>query len=223
MDSRAVPLRMEIFPSHLSRNGLICRKPWPRPGSRKRLTFWMSAASSAAPSPQRSPNRFACVLSRERRKPIPASLTAMTDDTTTETAPKGIRLHGNPATGAGVLHNILTRLRKRHTESAGRRRARGPARPRRIRAAVSEIRLTASCTSSMARTGVTSSNTSDGPGGRHLGHLAVELEELSGVTEEAGPSPVRLHFRARRHRAKSGRSRPASASAWPAVSMPIRP
>ena len=31
---------------------------------------------------------------------------------------EGIRLHRHPAAGAGVLHNILARLRKRHSESA---------------------------------------------------------------------------------------------------------
>src|SRR2546428_473707 len=37
-------------------------------------------------------------------------------------APPVVRLHRNPAPGARVLHNILTRLRKRHSESHGRLR-----------------------------------------------------------------------------------------------------
>src|SRR5690349_25062154 len=38
-------------------------------------------------------------------------------DSASQTAPKGIGLDRNPAAGAGVLHNILAGLRKRHTES----------------------------------------------------------------------------------------------------------
>src|SRR5438309_8396271 len=39
---------------------------------------WISAASSAAASPQRVPNRLLCVGSREWRNPTPASATAIT-------------------------------------------------------------------------------------------------------------------------------------------------
>jgi hypothetical protein len=78
MASRAVPLRIEILPFHWSRNRLMKASPWPRPGSRNRLTPWISAASSAAPSPHRSPKRLAWVLSSDRRNPRPASLTAIT-------------------------------------------------------------------------------------------------------------------------------------------------
>ena len=197
-------------------------RPWPRPGSRKRLTFWMSAASSAAPSPQRSPNRLAWVLSSERRKPIPASLTAMTDHPTAEPAPKGIRLHRNPATGAGVLHNILACLRKRHTESQRRLALEAQLARAEFASAPSEILSTTSCMSSDGADRRHVEQHVGGPGGRHLGHLAVELEQLGGVAEEADPGPVALHVLAGRHR-KERPLPPASASAWPAVSMPIRP
>src|SRR5438105_10833924 len=39
-------------------------------------------------------------------------------------APPVVRLHRHPAPGARVLHNILTRLRKRHSESILRLRFR---------------------------------------------------------------------------------------------------
>ena len=39
------------------------------------------------------------------------------DDPATQPASESIRLDRDPATGPGVLHNILARLRKRHTES----------------------------------------------------------------------------------------------------------
>src|SRR6266700_6147567 len=75
---RAVPLRMATLPSQRARYRRIPASPCPRPGSRNRLTPWISAASSAAASPQRSPKRFACVGSSEWRNPTPASATAIT-------------------------------------------------------------------------------------------------------------------------------------------------
>src|SRR2546428_9992527 len=75
---RAVPLRIAIFPSQRTRYRRIPASPWPRPGSRNRLTPCTSAASSAAASPQRSPNRLLWVGSRECRNPTPASATAIT-------------------------------------------------------------------------------------------------------------------------------------------------
>src|SRR5216683_133433 len=78
MAMRAVPLRMAILPSQRTRYRRIPASPWPRPGSRNRLTPWISAASSAAASPQRSPKRLLCVGSSEWRNPTPASATAIT-------------------------------------------------------------------------------------------------------------------------------------------------
>src|SRR5216117_395396 len=75
---RAVPLRIAIFPSQRTRYRRIPASPWPRPGSRNRLTPCTSAASNAAASPQRSPNRLLWVGSRECRNPTPASATAIT-------------------------------------------------------------------------------------------------------------------------------------------------
>ncbi len=75
---RAPPLRMAILPPQAPTFLRICFSPWPRPGSRKRVTPWMNAASSAVASLHRSAKRPACSFSSEPRKPIPRSTTAIT-------------------------------------------------------------------------------------------------------------------------------------------------
>ena len=77
-EMRAVPLRMAILPPQRSTRLRICFSPCPRPGSRKRVTPWMKAASSAVESLQRSPKRAACSRSSEPRNPTPRSTTAIT-------------------------------------------------------------------------------------------------------------------------------------------------
>ena len=79
-----------------------------------------------------------------------------------QATPEGVDLHRHPAAGAGVLHNILARFGKRHTE-AHRGVALEAQLPWRMRDAVSLIFSTTWCPSSIARTGVTSRSTSLGP------------------------------------------------------------
>ena len=114
-------------------------------------------------------------------------------DPPAQSATEGIGLNRHPSTGAGVLHNILAGLRKRHTEASVAFISR-PSSPCRIRDAPSEILSTTLWTSS------------DGPhrcdveqhvrraGGGCPGNLAVQLEEFGRLLEEAGPGPVALHL-----------------------------
>jgi hypothetical protein len=53
-------------------------EPLAAAGSRKRVTPWMNAASSAVASPQRSPKRAECSRSSDPLNPIPRSITAIT-------------------------------------------------------------------------------------------------------------------------------------------------
>ena len=71
--------------------------------------------------------------------------------------------------------------------------ASSPSSPVRIRAAPSWILPTTSCTSSVARTGVTSSSTSDCSSGLRLGSLPWSSNSSAGVPEEAGARPVAPH------------------------------
>ena len=121
-------------------------------------------------------------------------------DPPAEPAPEGVRLHRDPAAGAGVLNNILASLRKRHTEPERGLQLEAELAVQDARGALRRSCPTTSCTSSEARTGVTSSSTSDGPVAAGSRHFAVHLEQLGGIAEEAGPRPVALHVVAARHR-----------------------
>jgi hypothetical protein len=165
-----MPLRMLILPCQRLRYRLMPAKPCPRPGSRNRLTFWISAASSAVASLHRSPKRFACAASSERRKPMPASLTAIT---TTRRPSRRRNVYACTATQPPVpacstifVHDSESAIEKPTLDLASR-----PSSPDMIRAAFAPIRPTTSCTSSDARTGVTSSSTSDGPDATARGTL----------------------------------------------------
>ncbi len=166
-------------------------RPCPRPGSRNRLTPWISAASSAAPSPQRSPKRLAWVLSSDRRNPMPRIAHRDHRDPAPQPAPEGVRLHRHPATGAGVLHNILARFRKRHTEPHRGVSLQPELAVQDARGALADLldHLVhvlhrpdrRDVEQDVARSGR-----------RRLGHPAVQLEQLRRVPEEADPGPVAL-------------------------------
>ena len=209
MESRAVPLRIEILPSHWSRNRLIERESLTAPG----------IAEATHALDQRGLQRRAVapaiaealgVGALERAAETDAGIAHRDDhDPAAESAAEGVGLHRHPAAGAGVLHNILAGLRKRHTEAQRRFHLQTRARRGGCVDAPSEILSTTACTSSDARTGVTSSSTSDGPVAVALGHLAVQLEQLRRIVEEPGPRPVPLDLVA-------GGNREAAASpAWP--------
>ena len=160
---RAVPLRMEILPFQWSRKRLMPASPWPRPG----------IAEAAHALDQRRLERRAVAPALAEALGVgaferPAEADARIahrdhHDAAAEPTPEGIRLHRHPATGAGVLHNILARLGKRHTEAHRRLRLQSELAVQDARRPLAEIFSTTWCTSSVARTGVTSSSTSDGP------------------------------------------------------------
>jgi len=161
------------------------------------------------------------VLSSERRKPTPPSLTAIT---TTRRPRRRRKVYACTATQPLVpacstifWHASESAIVKRSVALSSR-----PSSPCRIRVAPSEIFPTTSCTSSVARTGVTSSSTSDGPvaGGRGT------LPWSSNSSAAWWKKPARAQYRLTSSfcgTVKSGLSRLASARAWPAVSMPINP
>ena len=175
--SRAVPLRIEILPSHLSRNGLMLANPWPAPGiaepadvlDQRRLE-----RGSVAP-----PLAEALGVRALERPPEPDSGVAHRDHrhSSTQPATEGIRLYRDPATCAGVFNNILACLRKRHTEPAGGLRSR-PSSPGGSEPPLGDpvdhlVHVL------LARTGVTSSSASEGPEAAALGTLPCSSNRSS--------------------------------------------
>ena len=142
------------------RNSRTPASPWPRPGSRKRLTPRITASSSAIASSQRSlragPARSRATGGSRRPRRTPRSRTTRRPSRFCQR----VGLHGDPAAAARVLDDVLADLGERHREAH-----------RRLRVEVQllredRLRLAAGCgpttswTSSLFAIGVISSSTS---------------------------------------------------------------
>ena len=121
------------------------------------------------------------------------------DDPAAQPAPEGIGLNRHPATGAGVLHNILARLRKRHTEAQRGLHFEAQLAVKNAGGALGDLVHHSVHVLRGAHRGHIEQHVG-GTGGAAPGHLAVQLEQLGGLSEESGPSPVALHLVAGRAR-----------------------
>ncbi len=125
------------------------------------------------------------------------------DHTARQLAPPVVRLHRHPAAGARVLHNILTRLRKRHSESHRRFRIESQLRAEDCRRALLDrahhrVHILGGAHGRHGQEHVTLHRRSC------LRHLAVDLEQVRRFAKEAGARPVAHHVGIRRR----GQQRP---------------
>src|SRR6185295_7127676 len=112
---------------------------------------------------------------------------------------ESVGLHRHPAARAGVLHNILACFRKRHTEPQRRLHLESQLAVKDARGALGDLLDHFVHVLGGPDRGDVEQDIRGSRGGR-LRHLAVQLEQLGRIGEEARAGPVALHLVAGRHR-----------------------
>ena len=191
IDSRAVPLRIEILPSQLVEKSLDAGESLAPAGiAEPAHALDQRGLQRGAVAPPLSESLGMGAL-EGAAKPDTRIADRDDRDPAAEPAAEGIHLNRDPATGAGVLHNILARLRKRHTESPRRRSLEAQLAVQNARGGLADLL-------------------------HHLVHVLRSPEPASRrAARRSGPSPRPWApcRAARTARRRGGRSRPAPSSA----------